>query len=589
MVEARRRLAAILAADVAGFSRLMGDDERATMEMLDACRATFRDHVGDHQGRIVDTAGDSVLAVFDSVVEATLGASEIQATLTKLNADLPVARRMLFRIGVNLGDVFEQNDGTIYGDGVNVAARLESLAEPGGICLSASAHEQVVGKVTLAFVDLGQHEVKNIARPVRAYRASLSGTGEPPAESVASAKPSIAVLAFENLSGDADQEFLADGIAEDLITELSRLRWLQVTARNSTFTYKGQAVDVKQVGRELAVRYVVEGSVRSGGERVRITAQLIDAASGNHIWAERYDRGLADIFALQDEVAETLVAALQGEVGEVERERAHRKPPGSLDAWESYQRGLWHLWRHTADDLAEARRWLLQAAEQDANFAQAVAARACSHIFEISSGFSDSPRESLAEAARLANEAVALDDKEALGHFALGRVYTLSGDSAAALAELRIATGLNPSFAIAYFGLANAHLLASQRAEAIASCDSAIRLSPRGPLVWAFYLVRAMSHFMSDDFESALADAQRSIRQPASTWQPHSTLVAALAHLGRLDEARAALATLLELKPDLTPQAVMRQIFPLDPEAARPLLKTWFEGMRLAGFDATGE
>ena len=318
MPEAKRRLAAILSADAAGYSRLMGDDERATMDTLNAYRDAFRKYISDHEGRVVDTAGDSVLAVFDSVVETVQCAVEVQGDLEGRNLDLPEDRRMLFRIGVNLGDVFEQDDGTIYGDGVNVAARLESLAEPGGINISGTAFDQVDGKLDLGFEYLGEKEVKNIAKPVRVYRADLD-VGETRPRSAAATtepeRPSIAVLAFENLSRDPDQEFFADGIAEDLITELSRLRWLLVTARNTTFTYKGRAVDVKQVGRDLGVRYVVEGSVRKGGERVRITAQLVDAVTGNHIWAERYDRDLSDIFALQDEITETLVAALQVEVG----------------------------------------------------------------------------------------------------------------------------------------------------------------------------------------------------------------------------------------------------------------------------------
>ena len=318
----------------------------------------FHEHVAGHGGRIVDTAGDSVLAVFPSAIGAVEAAIAIQQDLASSNEPLPEDRRMRFRIGVNLGDVIEKDDGSIYGSGVNVAARLEGLAEPGGVTISEDIFRQVEGKIDLGFEDIGEHEVKNIARPVRAYRVGLDiGKAQPRSETATTApeRPSIAVLAFENLSGDPEQEYFADGIAEDLITELSRLRWLMVTARNSTFTYKGRAVDVRQVGRDLGVRYVVEGSVRKGGNRVRITAQLIDAATGNHIWAERYDRDLSDIFALQDEITETLVATLQAEVGEVERERAHRKPPDNLDAWEFYQRGMWHLWQINAKEANQCQ------------------------------------------------------------------------------------------------------------------------------------------------------------------------------------------------------------------------------------------
>ena len=388
-----QRLAAILAADVAGYSRLMEIDAEATVAALEACRAVFRDHVESCGGRIVDTAGDSVLAVFVSAIGAVEAARAIQDALGERNAALAEDRRMRFRIGVNLGDIIEKPDGSVYGSGVNVAARLEGLAAPGGICLSANAYEQVEGRLDVAFEDIGEHQVKNIARPVRAYKIG-SDAPAPPALAPAE-RPSIAVLAFENLSGDAEQEYFADGIAEDLITELSRLRWLLVTARNSSFSYKGQSPDIRDVGRDLGVRYVVEGSVRRGGGRLRITAQLIDAGTGNHIWAERYDRELTDIFALQDEITETLVGALQREVGEHERERAHRKPPGSLDAWESYQRGMWHLWRFSAEDLAKARSLFQRAAELDPNSAQPVSALGYTLYLEVISSYSNTPLESL--------------------------------------------------------------------------------------------------------------------------------------------------------------------------------------------------
>ena len=456
---------------------------------------------------------------------------------------------------MNLGDVFEQGDGTIYGDGVNVAARLESLAEPGGICLSGSAHEQVDGKIDIGFADIGEHEVKNIARPVRAYRVGIGPAADtvPDIALALHDKPSIAVLPFDNLSGDPEQEYFADGIAEDLITELSRLRWLLVTARNSTFTYKGQAVDVKQVGRDLGVRYVVEGSVRRAGDRVRITAQLVDAATGNHIWAERYDRDLSDIFALQDEITETLVAALQGEVGEFERKRAHRKPPESLDAWESYQRGIWHLWRFNATDMTEARRLFQRAVDLDPNFAQAVAALGYTLVLQIIYSYADSPLESLEQALRLAIQAVALDDKEAMAHYTLGRVKALRGEYDVAIAELRTAIDLNPSLALAHMGLGLTLAMIEQFDEAISEHDAAIRLSPRDPVVWAFYTVRALAHLLSGDYQTAVEDARRAIRHPAATFVPHAILASALALLDRREDAKIALDKLLEMKPDITP------------------------------------
>lgn len=406
-----QKLAAILAADVAGYSALMGDDERATVATLDEYRAVFREHVAEQGGRVVDTAGDSVLAAFPSTIGAVRAAAAVQDELKTRNAQLSEDRRMRFRIGVNLGDVIEKADGTVYGDGVNIAARLESLAEPGGLTISGTTFDQVDGKLDLGFKYLGEKEVKNIAKPVRVYRAELDANEtqlRPSGATSEAERPSIAVLAFENLSGDPEQEYFADGIAEDLITALSRIRWLFVIARNSTFAYKGRSPDIRRVGKELGVRYVVEGSVRKGGERVRITAQLVDAATGKHIWAERYDRDLSDIFALQDEITETLVAALQVEVGEFERERAHRKPPESLDAWESYQRGMWHLWKMNAKDLAEACRLFQRAGDLDPNFAQAFAALGYTLYAQVALSHAVSPLENLDQALRFANKAIAL-------------------------------------------------------------------------------------------------------------------------------------------------------------------------------------
>jgi len=565
----------------------MEADAEATVAALEACRAVFRDHVESCGGRIVDTAGDSVLAVFASAIGAVEAALAIQDSLGERNAALAEDRRMLFRIGVNLGDVIEKPDGSVYGSGVNVAARLEGLSEPGGICLSGNAYEQVEGRLDVAFEDIGEHEVKNITRPVRAYKIGSDSRAEPP--SAFAERPSIAVLAFENLSGDTEQEYFADGIAEDLITELSRLRWLQVTARNSSFTYKGQSVDLRQVGRDLGVRYVVEGSVRKGGERVRITAQLIDTATGNHIWAERYDRELSDIFALQDEITETLVAALQTELGEFERERAHRKPPESLDAWEFYQRGMWHIWQLNPKDLAEAFRLFQRAGDLDPNFAQAFAALAYTLFGQVALSYADSPIENLEQALRFANQAVALDDKEAMARFALGRVQMLRGEHDVAIAELRTAIDLNPSMGLAHYGLAFAFALTRQSEQAISECDTALRLSPRDPFVWAFYAVRALARFFLGNYEAAAEDARHAIRHPAAQFWCHAILASALALLDRREEAKIALDKLLEVKPDFSPDAALSVYSPLKPEALRPQFKTWIDGLRKAGLDIPDE
>jgi len=355
-----RRLAAILIADVYGYTRLMGEDEAGTLRRLTALREqVLQPLIAEHTGRIVKLMGDGLLVEFPSIVDAVGCAVAWQAVVVEHEKEQPEADRLIFRIGVNLGDVLVDGD-DIYGDGVNIAARLESLAEPGGICLSGDAYRQVRGKVDVGFEDIGLKEVKNVAEPLRVFRVAIE---RPP--SVAATKPqplpdrpSIAVLPFDNMSQDPEQEYLADGISEDLITALSKVRWFFVIARNSTFTYKGQAVEVTQVAKELGVRYVIEGSVRKAGSRVRVTAQLIDATTGRHVWAERYDRDLADIFELQDEMTQTIVAAVEPELGAAECERAVHKPPESLDAWETYQRGLWHLFNASKDDSADLAKFL---------------------------------------------------------------------------------------------------------------------------------------------------------------------------------------------------------------------------------------
>ena len=570
-----RRLAAILAADVAGFARLMEADEAATLAALDGCRALFRDAVAGHGGRLVDMAGDSVLAVFPSVVEAVACARDVQAALALRAADADEGRRMRYRVGVNLGDVIEKADGSVYGDGINVAARLQALAAPGGVVISGTAHDHVEGKTGAAFAFIGEQTVKNIARPVRAYRL----TDDPararprPAET---ARPSIAVLAFDNLSGDADQEYFADGIAEDLTTALSRLRWLFVVARNSSFTYKGRAVDVKRVGAELGVRYVVEGSVRRGGERVRVSVQLIDAATGTHVWAERYDRALDDLFALQDEIAETVAGAIAPELEAAERERAHRKPPGSLDAWDAYQRGMWHLYRFTAADNLAARRLFEDAIARDADFAPGHAGYAYTHFTAHLMGYPDVDLDAALAAAR---RAVAVDDRDAMAHFALGRIHQALGQYAQAVAELSEAVALNPNFAHAHFALGFACALTGDVARSHAEIDLAERQSPRDPILWAVESTRAIIFASSGDYERALAEARKASRRPNADVWAFVGLAIAATRTGRDDEAQAALAELRRRRPDFTLDLVERNYH------GTPWARLIVDGLAEAGFD----
>src|SRR5271165_3763013 len=346
-----RRLAAILAADIAGYSRLIGADEEGTLARLRAHRRELIDlKIAEHRGRLVKTTGDGLLVEFASIVDALRCATEVQAAMTERNAAVPADSRIEFRVGINVGDIVVE-DGDIFGDGVNVAARLEGLADPGGICVSARVQEDAAGRLDLTFEDMGDQSLKNIARPIRVYRARLTPSDTAPKATPTESppilalpdKPSIAVLPFANMGSDPEQEYFADGIAEDIITLLSKSRGLFVIARNSTFTYKGKAVDVSQVERELGVRYVLEGSVRKAGNRVRVTEQLIAAATGEHLWGERYDRDLTDIFVVQDEITESVSVAILPTVDRTERERAARKPTNSLDAWECYHRGMWHI------------------------------------------------------------------------------------------------------------------------------------------------------------------------------------------------------------------------------------------------------
>ena len=396
MANRERMLTTIVATDVAGYSRLMHADEEGTLDRLKRARAITDPMAREHGGRIVGSWGDGVVAEFPSVVEAVSFALQAQAAMGDFNADTPDEAKLLYRIGVNLGDIIVDGD-DIYGDGVNVAARLEALAKPGGICISRSARDQIRDKMDVAFEDLGAVEIKNIVRPVRVFRVSAATeviadlepgkSASPVARPTAATalplpdKPSIAVLPFDNMSGDTEQDYFSDGITEDIITALSKLHWLFVIARNSTFTYKGSAVDVTRVARELGVRYVLEGSVRKAANRVRITAQLVDGPTGNHVWADRYDRELDDIFTLQDEITESIVGHLDTEIRTSEIERARRKPPANLDAWELYHRGLWCTERVSREDNKKALDFFQMAIKRDPNFALANAgvAYCCYH------------------------------------------------------------------------------------------------------------------------------------------------------------------------------------------------------------------
>ncbi len=583
-----RRLAAILAADVVGYTRLMGQDEAGTLAALKAHRQELIEpKIAEHRGRLIKLMGDGALVEFASVIDALVCAAEVQTGMAERNRQMADGPRITFRIGVNLGDVIVEGD-DLYGDGVNVAARLEALAEPGGICISAKVYDEVKNKLALGYEDLGERAVKNVAEPIRVYlivpgRGAAAPAVEAGDELALPEKPSIAVLPFDNMSGDPEQEFLADGITEDLITALSKVRWFFVIARNSTYTYKGKAVEVKQVAKELGVRYVLEGSVRKAGNRVRITAQLVDATTGRHVWAERFDRQIEDIFDLQDEMTRTIVGAVEPELSAAERDRALAKPPENMDAWESYQRGLWHMWTYAQDGNLEAEKLLKRATELDPGFAPAYAYGSYVQYSRVIMGWSDNPEESLERGMALAKKALVLDDKDPSGYFAAGRIHMMRGRHDDSIAALETSIELNPSFAQSHHGLGMALTLAGRLDEAKHALQMAERLSPRDPILWASTVVHALACVLSGDHEEALRWARKTIQNPrAKGYWPHSVHAAVLAHLGRLDEAREAVGAALEAMPDLTLSYLAKTLPTKEPGGLDPYL----DGLRTAGLPA---
>lgn len=579
----RQRLAAIMAADATGFSRLMQGDEQSTMAALEVARSVFRTQIEAHQGRVMDMAGDSVFAVFDTATGAVEAAHEVQKTLNASARELPQDRQMRFRIGVHLGDVMEKPDGTVFGDGVNIASRLEALAEPGGITVSDAVQGAVRGKVEARFDDQGEQRVKNIAHPVHAYRwimaerEALIGVLDQAAITVQD-KPSIAVLPFHNFSSDPDQAYFADGIAEDLLTALSRYRWLMVIARNSSFSYKDRSPDVRQVGRELGVRHVVEGSVRRSGNRIRISAQLIDAGSGNHIWAERFDRDLADVLQLQDEIALTIAGAIEPQLSKAEQERARRKPLDNLDAWDMYQRGLWHYWQYSRESSVEAQRLFALAIELDPRFAAAHAFLAYSHFTGSHQAFEE-PQHALELARDGALRALAVDEKDPVAHLVLGRVLAGNGDYAEAVSELNVAVAHNPSFSLAHYTLGSVLFLHGRHQEAIRSFETAARLSPIGPLIWGIQTMHANTLAALGRYDEAAPLAKAATRHQTATFWVFANWASILGNLGKMEKAQTALSRLLELRPDFS-EAFYDRLF-VDMDAA--VRTSYFDGLYKAG------
>jgi TolB-like protein/class 3 adenylate cyclase len=541
-----RRLAAILAADVAGYSRLIGADEEGTLAALRAIRAEVIDPtIAEHHGRLVKTTGDGLLVEFASVVDALRCAAEWQAAMP---GDSPIA----WRIGINVGDVVVE-DGDIFGDGVNVAARLEAMADPGGICVSARVQEDAAGRLDLAFADLGEQQLKNIARPVRVYRVTgprpsrspfgADRAGETPAvqsESISLAlpdKPSIAVLPFQNMSGDPEQEYFADGMVEEIITALSRIRWLFVIARNSSFTYKGQHVDVKQVGRELGVRYVLEGSVRKGGNRVRITAQLIDALSGTHLWADRFDGLIEDVFELQDKVALSVAGVIEPALQAAETARSNSRPTADLTAYDFYLRACAMFWS-SARRIPDALRLAEQAIERDPHYGPALVwgAVCCNRmLIDGSSEDREADRLKAIDYARRALQ-VANDDPGVLANAAM-LLANFGEDIGAMMALVDRALALNPSFARGWFNSGQIRRWAGDLDAAIEHGETALRLNPRGQIRSVLLLI-GTALFLSRRFGEAVPKFQLAIQEDPTQPNLYRALAACYAHMGRLDDAR---------------------------------------------------
>jgi pentatricopeptide repeat protein len=549
-----RRLAAIFAADVAGYSRLMGKDEAGTLARLKAHRRELIDPaIAEHKGRVVKTTGDGMLVEFPSVVGAVRCAVDMQRAIAERNASVPADRRIEFRIGIHQGDVVVE-DGDIFGDGVNLAARLEGLAEPGGICVSERVQGDAAGKVDAVFEDLGAQQVKNIARPVHVYRIRPAPTGAGETQAPALPLPdkaSIAVLPFQNLSGDPEQEYFADGMVEEIITALSRIRWLFVIARNSSFTYKGQAVDVKRVGRELGVRYVLEGSVRKGGGRVRITAQLIEAESGAHLWADRFDGSLEDVFDLQDRIATSVAGVIEPTLQAAEVQRASRRPTNNLAAYDLYLRAYAQM-LSPARDIPQVLRLLDEALARDPDFGPALAWAAISHLVCFSSGWSDDPEEERRKGLARGRRAlqVAGDDPAILANAAFALAGFGEEDIDAMIALVDRALALNPGFARAWHASGGIRLYAGQTDVAIEHIENSLRLSPRARVGWGNYVI-GNAYFLSGRLEEALPKLSLAVQEDPNFPPSYVSLVSCYARMGRLHEAREVLGRLRKIAPAL--------------------------------------
>ncbi len=578
-----RRLAAVLFADAVGFSRLMQTDEQATVHRLHASREIFKRMVEEHGGRVIDTAGDSILAEFGSVLQAVQSAIAVQTVLGDESGD--TEDRMAFRIGVNLGDILRSDDGTIYGDAVNVAARVQALAAAGGVCVSGIVREQVARKAALTFEDLGQHAVKNIDEPVHVYRVRMPNEAMarmgpvPVAPDNTAHASSIAVLPFSNMSGDKDQEYFSDGISEDIITDLSKIAGLFVIARNSSFVYKGKSVSVPEMARELGVRYVLEGSVRRAGDRVRVTAQLIDSTHGGHLWADRYDRQLDDIFAVQDDITRNIVAMLKVKLSPDELRRVLDVGTTNVQAYDLYLRGLAAFLTYTPEGIRRARELYQRALDADARYVEPHAAIARSHVYEWATALSLDRTRSLDIAVIEAERAVDLNPELPIAQAMLGWASLWAGDHARALAAGERAVSLAPNNAdvLAWHGVCLSWCRRADEAETL--IEAAFRLNPHAPAF--YYYARGQNYFVMEAFDRAIDVLRLGIIKFPTFLPCYFYLAAACALSDRLDEAARVKAEIVGLNPGFGLRGTAFPYawkYPADAER-------YAHAMKLAGFD----
>jgi adenylate cyclase len=553
----RRKLAAILSADVEGYSRLMGQNEEATIRILTAYRSAINDLVLQYRGRVVDAPGDNILAEFASVVDSVNCAVEIQRKIAERNQELPDGSRMQFRIGVNLGDVLEEGE-RIYGDGVNITARVESIAEAGGICLSGSAYDQVVNKLGLEYENLGEHQVKNISTPIRIYRVIMETELS---ERLASGgydvlplpdKPSIAVLPFNNMSGDSEQEYFSDGITEDIITALSRSPWLFVISRNSSFAYRGKMVDIRQVSLELGARYILEGSVRKAGNRIRVTAQLIDGSVGSHVWAEKYDGELQDIFDLQDQITQQVVAAILTQIQMYVGENTKRLERPDVVTWDLLARGWKLFYELTKESLAEAETLIRRAVASAPTSCDAHHLLASTIIHRAQMGYIVDKEAAISESYELAKRAIVLDERNEYAHWGFGLIQLWRRKHELAVAELKRAIELNPNCSLAFGTLGTVLSYSGEPDESIKNNEIAIRLNPRDISIFFRYSGLAMAHFVSGRYSEAVQWARKCIHRKPIWRVGHAVLAASLAQLDLIEEAKTAVDNYLEIIPDET-------------------------------------